>query len=237
MKMKNYFFIFYALFAFNFEIAFGAECDEKSKPIDCYQYAIEKLQMAVSQIKNLEKQMTDLAKVQKEIASLKEELKAQETRIDAKFQKETASLKEELKAQEIRGNAKLQQEIASFIPRIYNTVPKIYKTSVVAHSYYECNGNINPGSEVRVEFPKNYFSRVPEVMIAIRGWSYYGGLSTDSNQLKHGRGDQGAGLQMGPSWAKISEVTKDYCKIQIYLHEVALAYDNQFLLDVLAVTN
>jgi len=104
MKMKNYFFIFYALFAFNFEIAFGAECDEKSKPIDCYQYAIEKLQMAVSQIKNLEKQMTDLAKVQKEIASLKEELKAQETRIDAKFQKEIASLKENLKAQETGSN-------------------------------------------------------------------------------------------------------------------------------------
>jgi len=151
MKMKNYFFIFYALFAFNFEIAFGAECDEKSKPIDCYQYAIEKLQMAVSQIKNLEKQMTDLAKVQKEIASLKEELKAQETRIDAKFQKETASLKEELKAQETRIDAKLRNEIMMVKKNMKLkciTVTEIGQTARCPEGYIVtgCTAGMNRGS-------------------------------------------------------------------------------------------
>jgi len=105
MKKRNCFFIFCAFFVFNFQIAF-AQCNERSRPIDCYQDAIERLQMAVSQIKNLEKQMTDLAKVQQEIASLKEELKAQEAKTDAKLQKEIASLKEEF-------------------TKVQNTIPKI----------------------------------------------------------------------------------------------------------------
>lgn len=152
----------------------------------------------------------------------------------AAIEKQITELKDELSSQrdEI---ANLKDQLAI----VKKTSKKIFTKSLLINSYYDAVGAVlhpggNSNAELTVDFPENYFSKKPEIMISIRGWSYTGRLTNDTSPSW-----EGATLQqywpLGPNWVKATEVTQRYCKVRAFLYEKDNMLDNIFLIDVLAV--
>lgn len=125
------------------------------------------------------------------------------------------------------------------IENLRKTSKKIFTKSVVITSYYDGSGNrIAPGgstdAEVRIDFPDNYFTQKPEIVIAVRGWSYCGRLTAD-NSLKW----EGITLQenwpLGPNWIKAVDVNRNSARLRAFLYEKEGMNDNVFLVDVIAI--
>lgn len=116
---------------------------------------------------------------------------------------------------------------------------KIFTKSVVITSYYDGSGNrIAPGgssdAEVKIDFPDNYFTQKPEIIIAVRGWSYCGRLTADNSQRWEGITLQ-QNWPLGPNWVKAVDVTRNYAKVRAFLYEKEGMNDNVFLVDVVAI--